>query len=138
PLLAITDGTSNTLLFGETYNNDPNWNSWATAFGSNPIPMYAAFSCWSTVQVGLSSLWGDATSPLNYLLLPFPGDGTPLYVRVYAYGSGHTQGANFAFCDGSVRFISNAINNAAVVNGETFLQALSTRAGGEVVDASQY
>ena len=58
------------------------------------------------------------------------------------YGSGHTQGANFVFCDGSVHFLSNAISNTTSVsssNGpETLLQALSTRAGGEVVDASQY
>ncbi len=58
--------------------------------------------------------------------------------RVYTYGSGHTQGANFVFCDGSVHFISNAINNAMTLNGVTLLQALSTRAGGEVVDGSQY
>ncbi len=62
------------------------------------------------------------------------------------YGSGHPQGANFVFCDGSVHFLSNAINNAATVPGVnksgtlvmvTLLQALSTRAGEEVVDAAQ-
>jgi len=49
---------------------------------------------------------------------------------------------NFVFCDGSVHFIGNAINNAALIPSSdgpiTLLQALSTRAGGEVVDASQY
>ncbi len=63
------------------------------------------------------------------------------------YGSGHPQGVNFVFCDGSVHFISNAINNVTTVQGVdttgapttvTLLQALSTRAGGEVIDASQY
>ena len=59
--------------------------------------------------------------------------------RSYAYGSGHTGGANFVFCDGSVHFISNTINNAATLaNGETLLEALSTRLGGEVADASLY
>jgi prepilin-type processing-associated H-X9-DG protein len=49
------------------------------------------------------------------------------------YGSGHTQGANFVFCDGSVHFISNGINNTAGL-----LQALSTRASGEVIDGSAF
>jgi len=46
----------------------------------------------------------------------------------YAWGFGarHTGGANFAMCDGSVKFLTNSINYA------TF-SALNTRAGGEVV-----
>jgi hypothetical protein len=38
-----------------------------------------------------------------------------------------------------VHFISNVINSAAVLpNGYTLLQALCTRDGEEVLDASQY
>jgi prepilin-type N-terminal cleavage/methylation domain-containing protein/prepilin-type processing-associated H-X9-DG protein len=114
-LSAITDGSSNTILFGETLLLG---NYWSGITGS--------------LDAG-----GDI--PLNFLY-----DGS--YVA-REYCSRHTQGANFAFCDGSVRFISNAINNAATVPGVdpdgqpamvTLLQALSSRAGGEVVDASQY
>jgi prepilin-type processing-associated H-X9-DG protein len=48
-------------------------------------------------------------------------------VRLCAFGSGHVRGANFAFADGSVRFVSETTALAV-------LQALSTRAGGEVVE----
>jgi prepilin-type processing-associated H-X9-DG protein len=55
--------------------------------------------------------------PINYRVPP-GGDLASLQDRVCAFGSGHLGGANFAFADGSVQT----------------LQALSTRAGGEVVN----
>jgi prepilin-type N-terminal cleavage/methylation domain-containing protein/prepilin-type processing-associated H-X9-DG protein len=73
------------------------------------------------------------TVPPNYTgydcgNVPPPGDYTLAHI---AARSAHSGGVNVCFADGSVHFISNAINFAV-------WQALGTRAGGETLDASQY
>jgi prepilin-type processing-associated H-X9-DG protein len=103
-IAAITDGTSNTILFGEMSNFDPHWPPYqallaSIGFPSN-IPMSILFSNWSG-----SSPVGTGYYPLN-TLLPLPPSSASLtwfyalYGRAVTYGSGHTQGANFVFCDG--------------------------------------
>jgi prepilin-type N-terminal cleavage/methylation domain-containing protein/prepilin-type processing-associated H-X9-DG protein len=140
-ITAITDGTSNTILFGDYYNFDPSWPQYIPLWGLPAnYPMSVFVSTW--VFNGFTG-GGTGRYPLNTLLPSSPGDGTALFARVHTYGSGHTPGgANFVFCDGSVHFLSNAINNAATVSSSngpvTPLQALSTVAGGEVIDGSQY
>jgi prepilin-type N-terminal cleavage/methylation domain-containing protein/prepilin-type processing-associated H-X9-DG protein len=142
-LTAITDGTSSTVLFGERSNYNPFWTAFTNATGFFPgVPFYARVSTWGTageisypgpIAVGDYSLnYNPPFDPANPLNPDILG-------RLYAYGSGHPGGANFAFCDGSVHFISNAINNApTLANGETILQALCSIDGGEVIDATQY
>ena len=137
---SITDGTSNTILFGERYNYDPNWNTFVSVINTGWNPSFcASFSAWGTV-FGLGPPNGSGYYPLNSMLvLGNPIWSTNITAREFAFGSGHTHGANFAFCDGSVHFLSNGINSGVTLaNGETVLQALCTRNGGEVVDASQY
>jgi len=84
-LVAITDGTSNTLMVGEDV---PSENSHSAAYYSN----------------------GDYASthaPLNFFPKPSDAGNWP---RVISFRSRHTNGANFGLADGSVRFLSETIN----------------------------
>jgi prepilin-type N-terminal cleavage/methylation domain-containing protein/prepilin-type processing-associated H-X9-DG protein len=147
-LAMITDGTSNTMLFGEHsrfalqkagngyINSDCSWNSpryydtlFSTFYPPNP-PTSKNFS----------------------------------YYYPEASASNHPGGVNVAFCDGSVHFIKNTINCWPIsgVNQSSYgdyypdgvttanyiwsfgtaqlgiWQKLSTRAGGEVVSSDSY
>jgi prepilin-type processing-associated H-X9-DG protein len=68
-------------------------------------------------------------APINYRV-PRGGDMSTLEDRRCAFGSGH-PGANFAFADGSVHFLSKS-------TPLPILQALSTRCDGEVISAGDF
>src|SRR5262245_44161747 len=102
----IRDGTSQTILLGER-PAEPTayWGWWATGFGLD--------------LRGLGESILDASEGLH------PGDLNASSDLLH-YWSTHAGGAHFALCDGSVRFLSYAIDQ------ETF-HALASRDGGEVV-----
>ncbi len=119
----IPDGTSNTLLFGER-PPDPGFalGWWYAGYGldlngtfeflmgvaePDPVPVTLPPCGVPTMSFGPAGGFDDRCAPFHYW-------------------SPHGGGANFAFADGSVRFLSYAA--ASVV------PALSTRAGGEVVE----
>jgi prepilin-type N-terminal cleavage/methylation domain-containing protein/prepilin-type processing-associated H-X9-DG protein len=122
----ITDGTSNTLLFGERYHLDPQYDLQHDIYWPGSSPM-AQEGRWAEVayQASVANVMLSTPVPINYQMSP-AGDFTAVENRICAFGSGHPGGANFAFADGSVRFVSQSIALAT-------LQALSTRGGGEVV-----
>src|SRR5262249_45743923 len=121
----ITDGSSTTLLFGERYHRDPEFDV------RQPIVLPGAFALAGHGKWGFVASEGVmATVPLSTPVPigyrgPLGGDLSTVFHRLCAFGSGHPSGANFAFADGSVKFLSESTSLQT-------LQALSTRAGGEV------
>jgi prepilin-type N-terminal cleavage/methylation domain-containing protein/prepilin-type processing-associated H-X9-DG protein len=126
-IVGITDGTSNTLAFGEKNRTDPAYDA---------IPSYSSaakhienISGWAWAnEYGGEDYLGHAVRPINWLV-PTGTTSDPGFLlqddRLGVYGSQHTNGANFAFADGSVRYLSNSTDLFT-------LQAMATRAGGEV------
>jgi prepilin-type N-terminal cleavage/methylation domain-containing protein/prepilin-type processing-associated H-X9-DG protein len=109
----ITDGTNNTLLAGERYSLDPSYTS------SQLLEDTRGWS-WCNYNSG-QDLLGDTTYPINT-----PTSGSSINNRRTTFGSGHTGGANFVFCDGSVHFLPSSTDIVT-------LQRLSVRNDGNVV-----
>jgi prepilin-type N-terminal cleavage/methylation domain-containing protein/prepilin-type processing-associated H-X9-DG protein len=131
----ITDGASSTISFGEGYHGDPLWKTFADKCMYDPsinVDDMSQMAGW----VFDDTVARNASVPINWQLMPSLVDGDFTrwstqcrdlqYKRLGAYGSGHVGGANVAFADGSVRFLRDNISLKT-------LQALSTRAGGEVI-----
>ena len=146
-LADITDGTSNTMVFGERAHGKFS----ATADSSGTTDLYD-WNWWT------SGNYGDTVFTTLYPLNPrtdtnqYDNLGDQGDTFVISASSFHPGGANFAFGDGSVRFLKDSINtwNPALVtqDGNGFFaignqrigvyQALSTRNGGEVISADQF
>jgi prepilin-type N-terminal cleavage/methylation domain-containing protein/prepilin-type processing-associated H-X9-DG protein len=128
----ITDGSSNTFLFGERYHRDPEYDRRQPIVFPGLAPI-AQLGKWGFVA-GPGGIMGNdmlhSAAPINYRM-PSEGDVQALFNRSNAFGSGHVHGANFAFADGSVRFKSDSMPHST-------LKALSTRAKGEVVSGDDY
>jgi prepilin-type N-terminal cleavage/methylation domain-containing protein/prepilin-type processing-associated H-X9-DG protein len=126
----ILDGTSNTLLLGERFHRDPDYDRITQGTERGPL---VSQGMWAIVVDLPRHIALSPPVPINYQVpasIP-EGDILTIYNRLCAYGSGHPGGANFAFADGSGRFLSDRTR-------VEILQALSTRAGGEVVSADDY
>jgi prepilin-type N-terminal cleavage/methylation domain-containing protein/prepilin-type processing-associated H-X9-DG protein len=136
-LLTITDGTSNTIMLGEKDNTEPNWALFSTYGPSFFTPQEKAAVAWVGSIWFTNYIYLESAGEINFRISPqlaqqAAQDSTGgIYnqyapLRQHGFGSKHMGGANFAFADGSVRFIRDSITLIT-------LQALSTMNNGEVI-----
>jgi prepilin-type N-terminal cleavage/methylation domain-containing protein/prepilin-type processing-associated H-X9-DG protein len=130
-MTGITDGTSNTIAFGERNRIDPNFDA---IYGANYLESTVSGWAWANVNSPEDYLGGAGPYGLNWTVPP-GNTKDPGFIfedaRLGTFGSQHTGGVNFCFADGSVHFIANTIPLAT-------LQALTTRANGEVINGSAF
>ncbi|VTR93237.1 Uncharacterized protein OS=Planctomyces limnophilus (strain ATCC 43296 / DSM 3776 / IFAM 1008 / 290) GN=Plim_3197 PE=4 SV=1: N_methyl_2: SBP_bac_10 [Gemmata massiliana] len=124
---AVTDGLSNTVMVGEKPPiADLGWGWWTA--GRRDVLWGTASQ--DNVRIATTDQNGAPCVPApHYFKAPLAG-GVSNPCNANHFYSLHDGGANWVFGDGSVRFLSYS---AAGV-----LPALSSMAGGEVVDASAY
>jgi prepilin-type N-terminal cleavage/methylation domain-containing protein/prepilin-type processing-associated H-X9-DG protein len=127
-MTAITDGTSNTFLFGERYHRDPNFDRMYTNF---PIIGWSGWA-WCDQGNAIGDFLVGAAQPINWMIpdsATGPNSSSNPWVqqRLSTMGSGHTGGANVAMADGSVRFVRDSVPLP-------ILQAFCTRAGSEIAN----
>lgn len=104
----VTDGTSKTLMIGEDV---PAYNRHSAAFFSN-------------------GTWCSCNVPLNFGLGQDPETiALDFWYDAQSFRSNHPGGVHFCLADGSVRFLSDSIDNL-------FYRTSCTRDGGEVVTSS--
>ena len=148
-IASITDGTSNTILMGEDAlgleaSSDQNgWQWWTSGNYSDTM-----FTTMYPINPQRKMNMADATAGIN-------SD-----VATSAATSLHPGGANFAFADGSVKFLKDTISSWQFVGGSSMpvgvtwsgsttnlytrtapggvYQSLSTRNGGEVISADSF
>lgn len=133
----MSDGSSNTIVFGEFYHVDPNFDTFTARGWTNGSPI-AGWSRWypGGGDIGLANIMGGAFAPMNYRIPWADGEpGAPgsqqawwffQDQRLSSFGSGHPAGANIALGDGSTRFFSETIS-------QNVLRQLCQRADGEVI-----
>ena len=123
----ITDGTSHSILLGECAGREDVYRGrqlYALSYTGSP-PIRARGGAWATTDnpypIGLRDPWKAAFGTI-------PGKVSINNSNEWGhcFYSLHPSGANFAFADGSVRFLSEDIALWS-------LAALVTRAGGETV-----
>ncbi len=154
---AITDGTSNTMIYSEKANGK--YSSVTTGVAGGTSPDINNFSRWAdavTADTLFTTFY--PINPFNKVKLGNNNEYSDDWVEPAS--SFHPGGANFAFADGSVRFIKETVQswpvnpNGGNPNGITdstgvytlnpaliqpgVYQKLSTRAGGEVISSDAY
>jgi prepilin-type N-terminal cleavage/methylation domain-containing protein/prepilin-type processing-associated H-X9-DG protein len=150
---SITDGLSNTVIFSETLRGrgDNSYGKYqiyrSSVSDSNATPLTTLYNACMAAPTttpaftAVGSIWTDNNCGnggcYSHVMTPnkkscwYSNANLSKMWTMLAATSYHPGGVNVSFLDGSVKFIKDSISQ------QTWW-ALSTKAGGEVVDASSY
>jgi prepilin-type N-terminal cleavage/methylation domain-containing protein/prepilin-type processing-associated H-X9-DG protein len=126
---SITDGLSNTFLIGEIswLNYGAHYN-WIRGTANSSVPFAALASAKGIAQNFPINAGKDENLKI---ILDMDGTTYDLPIRgqgaghgISGFGSDHTGGANFVFCDGAVRFVNQTTSSDTLLG-------LASRNGGE-------
>jgi prepilin-type N-terminal cleavage/methylation domain-containing protein/prepilin-type processing-associated H-X9-DG protein len=124
---SIVDGSGSTVLIGENtlvgYSTGSTYSGMVESNWAAPWPTFALFmgsddicgsgNCAESLNAGTSSTdspaWGAANRVGTFENMGY-GQSLTIKGTFPFVTSGHPNGNNFAFCDGSVRFISNTLD----------------------------
>ena len=149
----ILDGTSSTIFYGETsrFKNDPDqvFNSWSRGLwfgsaGGGDRPQGLASTVMKMNAPFLPNNSSGATAPTYSITGDVDSwlfDPAFLQMGQFGFRSFHPGGANFLFGDGSVHFLKETINMGSPDYTQRKIgvfRSLATRAGGEVLNSSDY
>jgi prepilin-type N-terminal cleavage/methylation domain-containing protein/prepilin-type processing-associated H-X9-DG protein len=127
----ITDGLAQTILLGELKSNEPTTLTWASGTratlrntgaalnSENPLTaLYSGVAQLSEAdkQAAAARMFDEGAIPVDF---------------VGGFSSWHPQGGNFAFCDGSVRFVKQTV-------AQRVYQLLGNRADGELISDDSF
>jgi prepilin-type processing-associated H-X9-DG protein len=127
----ITDGLAQTVLLGERKSNEPAILTWAsgtrvtlrnTGAGLNSVNPLAALYA-RVAQLSEAEQLAAAARMVEEGVIPVDFVG--------GFSSWHPGGANFAFCDGSVRFVKQTVH-------QHVYQFLGNRADGELISDDMF
>jgi len=143
-IASMRDGTSNTIAIGEATQDyhstsyGPYWGAGTHTSVHGRILQYTPGVTQATGGVGPTTCGGSACG-INYCIA-YCGINAPnaqmvsgttgtngQFQYAWQFGSKHTNGANFVFCDGSVHFLNSSIDYVNV------FQCLATPEGGEPI-----
>lgn len=152
----IRDGQTNTLLLGEKAGGLLTYSGW-----NSSLPTLKVEYPWAMAAVEYLAATGDQVTPNSAWVAgpyavtadlqlphcpdsslvsaqPFPMNPVPRILAktsderpLYSWQSPHVAGANFLFCDGRVKYISQHVNQGVMM-------ALSTVAGSEPVGSADF
>jgi len=134
----MQDGTSNTIAIGEATQQFHTSTSFGPYWGGGTHTAVHGRILQVTPGLVQASGGTDINTATAYCSINGPNgrlasgltDSRASWTYAWQFGSKHTGGANFVFCDGSVRFLSNNIDYISV------FQALATPEGAEVVNGN--